>query len=58
LIDFIYLYELEQRNLLQLLVSEAGMGLRAEMVEMIKTMYNISLFGILTMNPPFTTNIS
>jgi hypothetical protein len=37
---------------------ERGEGRKGETVGVIKPMYNISLFGIFTMNPPCAMNIS
>jgi hypothetical protein len=44
------------RTICSLSGEEGGLG--GEMVEVIKLMYNRSLFRIVTMNPPCTTNIS
>jgi hypothetical protein len=46
--DFIYLYEIEQWNVLFEAGQEGEWG--GEMVKVIKPMYNTSLFGIFTIN--------
>jgi hypothetical protein len=38
--------------------SESGRGQGREAVGAIYPMYNVSLFGIVRMNPPYTTNTS
>jgi hypothetical protein len=56
--DFLYSYEIsEQWNLLQLLEVRQGGDLRGRDGGSEITKYNISLFGIVTMNPPCTMNI-
>jgi hypothetical protein len=46
------------RKTLAIALSGAGRGLRCRDGEGIEPMYNVSLFGIATMNASCTTNIS
>jgi hypothetical protein len=58
LMDFIYLYEIKQRNLLHFLEVGQGWSQGGETVGTIQPMYNKSQFGIVTMNTPCSKNVS